>query len=97
MQLVLPGAVTCSPPPDVTSRLNTRMRLNLPCSSKAAGLASPFYFKRAVDALSSGGGTATVASAAAAALVLTGLCRAVSGIAKEMQGPVFAPVAQVGG
>ncbi|EFN53974.1 hypothetical protein CHLNCDRAFT_7051, partial [Chlorella variabilis] len=66
-------------------------------SSKAAGLAAPFYFKQAVDALSSGAGATAVAAAAAAALVLGGACRAISGVAKELQGPCFAPVAQDAG
>ena len=69
-------------------------------SSKAAGLAAPFYFKRAVDAMSSGfaaAGGGGAAQAAAAGLVLFGACRALSGVAKELQGPVFAPVSQVGG
>lgn len=66
--------------------------------SKAAGLAAPFYFKRAVDAMSSSAaalGSAGAAQAAAAGLVLFGACRALSGVAKELQGPVFAPVSQV--
>ncbi len=37
----------------------------------------------------------SVAHAAAAGLVLFGACRALSGVAKELQGPVFAPVSQV--
>lgn len=41
-------------------------------------------------------GSAGAAQAAAAGLVLFGACRALSGVAKELQGPVFAPVSQVG-
>ena len=69
----------------------------LPCRSKAAGLASPFYFKSAVDALSMGaaGAGPRAAAAATTALLLAGACRMISGIAKEVQGPIFAPVSQV--
>jgi hypothetical protein len=49
-----------------------------------------------VDALSSSAGAAATAQAAATALLLAGGARAVSGIARELQGPMFAPVAQVG-
>lgn len=74
--------------------------LALLVTSKAAGLAAPFYFKRAVDAMSSGfvaAGGGGAAQAAAAGLVLFGACRALSGVAKELQGPVFAPVSQDAG
>ena len=64
-------------------------------SSKAAGLAAPFHFKRAVDAMSGAAPAGGAAQAAAAALVLFGACRALAGLAKELQGPVFAPVSQV--
>ena len=50
------------------------------------------YFKHAVDAL----GSKTVA-AAVAALLASGLCRVVNGVAKELQHPFFTPVSQARG
>ncbi|KAL4440595.1 hypothetical protein ABPG75_003596 [Micractinium tetrahymenae] len=66
-------------------------------ASKAAGLSAPFYFKQAVDALAAGGSTAAALHAAAFALLLSGGCRVVAGLAKELQGPIFAPVSQDAG
>lgn len=74
--------------------------LGLLLTSKAAGLLAPLYFKQAVDALTTGVPSAVGASAAlpaaVAALAVSGVCRAVSGLAKEMQHPTFTPVSQVG-
>ena len=44
---------------------------------------------------SSGAGPRAAAAAATTALLLAGVCRMVSGLAKEVQGPIFAPVSQV--
>ncbi|CAD7699830.1 unnamed protein product [Ostreobium quekettii] len=60
--------------------------------SKTAGLVSPFFLKQAVEVL--GPMTPAAAKAAALACLLAGLCRVVSGIAKELVGPLFTPVAQ---
>lgn len=79
----------------LTWRLAAALLLLL--ASKAAGLAAPWHFKRAVDALSgSSSGAAAALGAAAAALAAFGACRAAAGVAKELQGPCFAPVSQVG-
>ena len=51
------------------------------------------YFKFAVDALGNKGAAAI--SAAVAALLTSGLCRIVNGVAKELQHPFFTPVSQV--
>lgn len=51
------------------------------------------YFKYAVDALGSKGQSAI--SLAVAALLTSGLCRVVNGVAKELQHPFFTPVSQV--
>ena len=53
---------------------------------------APLYFKQAVDALSSQ--THLAAKAAVVALLWSGACRIVNGLAKEIQHPVFTPVAQ---
>lgn len=50
-----------------------------------------------MDALAAGPSTSSAVSAAAAALLLFGACRAASGVSKELQGPVFAPVSQAAG
>ena len=56
---------------------------------------APVYFKHAVDALVGSAGKAA-ATAAVGALLWSGLCRVVNGIAKEVQHPIFTPVSQVG-
>ena len=56
------------------------------------GLMAPLYFKKAVDALSSQ--THVAAQAAVMALLWSGGCRIVNGLAKELQHPIFTPVAQ---
>ncbi|KAK9836126.1 hypothetical protein WJX81_003499 [Elliptochloris bilobata] len=65
-------------------------------ASKAAGLATPMYLKRAVDAL---GGVVTDAGvrACAMALLASGACRVVNSLTKELQGPIFTPVSQAAG
>ena len=55
---------------------------------------APVYFKHAVDALVGSAGKAA-ATAAVGALLWSGLCRVVNGIAKEVQHPIFTPVSQV--
>ena len=59
-----------------------------------AGLMAPTFLKRSVDSLS---GTITQAgvNACVAALAWSGVCRVVNSIAREAQGPIFTPVAQV--
>ena len=52
------------------------------------------YFKHAVDAMGTRNGAAV--TAAVAALLSSGLCRIVNGVAKELQHPFFTPVSQVG-
>lgn len=64
-------------------------------ASKAAGLMAPLYFKQAVDALSTQSHVA--AKAAVIALLWSGGCRVINGLAKEMQHPIFTPVAQAAG
>lgn len=54
---------------------------------------APLYFKKAVDALASQ--THVAAQAAVMALLWSGGCRVINGLAKEMQHPIFTPVAQV--
>ena len=54
---------------------------------------APLYFKKAVDALSTQ--THVAAKAAVIALLWSGGCRVINGLAKEMQHPIFTPVAQV--
>ena len=51
------------------------------------------YFKHAVDAMGTRNGAAV--TAAVAALLTSGLCRIVNGVAKELQHPFFTPVSQV--
>jgi hypothetical protein len=66
---------------------------------------APIQFKHAVDALAAPAGAAAPSGAGAAAaavavgaavraLLLAGGCRLLSGVAKEMQFPLFTPVAQ---
>lgn len=70
--------------------------------SKVTGLLAPLFLKHSVDALSTTtpspaiAGTVThrAAVAATSALLVWGLCRALNSVAKELQGPVFTPVAQ---
>lgn len=59
-----------------------------------AGLLAPTFLKRSVDALS-GTITQTAVNACVAALAWSGVCRVVNSIAREAQGPIFTPVAQV--
>ena len=54
---------------------------------------APLYFKKAVDALATQ--THVAAQAAVMALLWSGACRIVNGLAKELQHPIFTPVAQV--
>ncbi len=54
---------------------------------------APLYFKKAVDALATQ--THVAAQAAVIALLWSGGCRVINGLAKEMQHPIFTPVAQV--
>ena len=54
---------------------------------------APLYFKKAVDALATQ--THVAAQAAVVALLWSGGCRVINGLAKEMQHPIFTPVAQV--
>lgn len=65
------------------------MRLGHVCDG-VSGLMAPVYFKHAVDAMGKSAVAATVA-----ALLTSGLCRIVNGIAKEMQHPCFTPISQV--
>ena len=60
-----------------------------------AGLIAPFYFKSAIDCLGDGASKAAI-GAATAALLWSGFCRVINGIAKEVQHPIFTPVSQVG-
>lgn len=60
--------------------------------SKATGLLAPVYFKHAVDALGKNAVSATVA-----ALLISGVCRVLNGISKEMQHPCFTPISQAAG
>lgn len=60
--------------------------------SKVAGLMAPVYFKNAVDAMGKSAVPATVA-----ALLTSGLCRIVNGVAKEIQHPCFTPISQAAG
>ncbi len=66
--------------------------------SKASGLLAPLYFKHAVDALAAGAGAVpgTAAAAATTALLLSGACRMIGAVAKEVQHPIFTPISQVG-
>lgn len=58
--------------------------------TSTAGLLAPVYFKHAVDAMGQGAVQMTVA-----ALLTSGLCRIVNGVAKEIQHPCFTPISQV--
>ncbi|KAK9862805.1 hypothetical protein WJX84_006068 [Apatococcus fuscideae] len=64
--------------------------------SASAGLIAPFYFKSAIDCLGDGASKAAI-GAATAALLWSGFCRVVNGIAKEVQHPIFTPVSQAAG
>ena len=59
-----------------------------------AGIYAPICLKKAVDAL---GGVVNQAAVhrTVQALLLSGLCRVFNTLAKEAQGPMFTPVAQV--
>ncbi|BDA47349.1 Iron-sulfur clusters transporter atm1, mitochondrial [Coccomyxa sp. Obi] len=64
--------------------------------SKSSGLMAPVFLKNAVDAL----GTAANESAITRtvhALLLSGACRILCSLTKEMQGPCFTPIAQAAG
>ena len=76
----------------------------LPCAANAdmhrimvsycAGIYAPICLKKAVDAL---GGVVNQAAVhrTVQALLLSGVCRVFNTLAKEAQGPMFTPVAQV--
>jgi hypothetical protein len=55
------------------------------------GLLAPVYFKHAVDAMGQNAVQMTIA-----ALLTSGLCRVINGVAKEIQHPCFTPISQVG-
>lgn len=55
---------------------------------------APTFLKRSVDALS-GTITQTAVNACVAALAWSGVCRVINSVAREAQGPIFTPVAQV--
>lgn len=57
---------------------------------KCVGLLAPVYFKHAVDAMGQNAVQMTIA-----ALLTSGLCRVVNGVAKEIQHPCFTPISQV--
>lgn len=63
--------------------------------SKVTGLMAPLFLKHSVDALGGNPVSHRAALAATSALLIWGLCRALNSVAKELQGPVFTPVAQV--
>lgn len=56
---------------------------------------APIFMKKSVDAL---GGTITqsAVNACVMALLWSGVCRVINSVAREAQGPIFTPVAQVG-
>ena len=60
----------------------------------SAGIYAPICLKKAVDAL---GGVVNQAAVhrTVQALLLSGLCRVANTLAKEAQGPIFTPIAQV--
>jgi hypothetical protein len=58
------------------------------------GILAPIYLKQAVDALGGAVNEAAVRRTVHA-LILSGVCRILCSLAKEMQGPCFTPVAQV--
>ena len=62
--------------------------------SHCAGIYAPICLKNAVDAL---GGVVNQAAVhrTVQALLLSGVCRVFNTLAKEAQGPMFTPVAQV--
>ncbi len=62
--------------------------------SHCAGIYAPICLKKAVDAL---GGVVNQAAVhrTVQALLLSGVCRVFNTLAKEAQGPMFTPVAQV--
>ena len=64
------------------------------CISVSAGIYAPICLKKAVDAL---GGLVNQAAVhrTVQALLLSGLCRVANTLAKEAQGPIFTPIAQV--
>lgn len=68
------------------------LALFLMVASKVAGLLAPVYFKHAVDAMGQNAVQMTVA-----ALLTSGLCRVVNGVAKEIQHPCFTPISQAAG
>ena len=63
--------------------------------SKVTGLMGPLFLKHSVDALSGNPVTHRAALAATSALLVWGFCRGLNSVAKELQGPIFTPVAQV--
>lgn len=62
----------------------------MPRNAFIAGLLAPVYFKHAVDAMGQNAVQMTIA-----ALLTSGLCRVVNGVAKEIQHPCFTPISQV--
>ena len=58
------------------------------------GLMAPLFMKRSVDALS-GTITQLAVQASVLSLLWSGACRVVNSVAREAQGPIFTPVAQV--
>jgi hypothetical protein len=73
---------------------SSEKQLAFTSSALPAGILAPLFSKQAVDALS-GALTHRAAIAATTALLVGGLCKVCNAVAKELQGPVFTPVAQV--
>lgn len=84
--------------PSACSRLprSIEYTASIDCTSFSAhtGLLAPVFMKRSVDALS-GAISRVGVRACVIALLSSGLCRVVNSVAREAQGPVFTPVAQV--
>ncbi|KAK9905738.1 hypothetical protein WJX75_005420 [Coccomyxa subellipsoidea] len=64
--------------------------------SKSSGLMAPIFLKNAVDALGNVVNEAAV-TRTVNALLLSGACRILCSLTKEMQGPCFTPIAQAAG
>ncbi|EIE23470.1 ABC family transporter: mitochondrial ATM1-like protein [Coccomyxa subellipsoidea C-169] len=64
--------------------------------SKSSGLMAPIFLKNAVDALGSVVNESAV-TRTVHALLLSGACRILCSLTKEMQGPCFTPIAQAAG
>jgi len=80
---------------DPALRVRLGVALVLLCVAKVLGLMVPLLFKKSVDALSMGG--AEGASIAMSAIMLSGVCKAISGAANEGRSVSFTPVAQEAG